>query len=116
MMRTTLWFCLLAGIGLLVAAFWAFSPSAAAPANNEQSRKDMNETFRQGNYKDAYEGFHKLAIDPQDNPRLVGNDLNMALRAFSNSIGPTRSTPFWKTSSGFTGRTGGCFGTPRKTP
>jgi hypothetical protein len=43
-------------------------------------RKQMNETFRQGNFKDAYEGFCKLVLDPQNDPRLVGDDLNMAVQ------------------------------------
>ena len=40
----------------------------------------MQETYNQGNFKDAYEGFRKLALDPQNDPRLVGDDLNMAVQ------------------------------------
>ena len=34
-----------------------------------------------GNYKDAYDGFRKLALDPKDDPLAVGGDLDMALQA-----------------------------------
>ena len=27
-------------------------------------RKQMNESFQQGNFKDAYEGLRKLVLDP----------------------------------------------------
>ena len=40
----------------------------------------MNEAFQQGNFKDAYEGFRKLVLDPQDDPRQVGGDLSMAVQ------------------------------------
>jgi uncharacterized protein YfaS (alpha-2-macroglobulin family) len=38
----------------------------------------MEETMKQRNYKDAYEGFRKLALDPADDPRQVGEDLQKA--------------------------------------
>ena len=44
----------------------------------------MNETFRQGNYKDAYEGFRKLAFDPENNSRQVGDDLSTAVLCLEN--------------------------------
>jgi len=79
-MKTTSWFGLLAAVGMAV-MFWAFSMgSAADPSSQRERSKQMNETFRQGNYKEAYEGFRRLALDPQNNPRLVGNDLNMAVQ------------------------------------
>ena len=44
----------------------------------------MNEAFRQGNYKDAYEGFRKLALDPQNNARPLGDDLSTAVLCLEN--------------------------------
>ena len=50
---------------------------SAAPA--EQSpREKAQQTYRDGNYKDAYEAFRKLALDPKDDPGKVGDDLKMA--------------------------------------
>ncbi len=34
--------------------------------------KRLPRTFREGNFKDAYEGFRKLALDPADDARKVG--------------------------------------------
>ena len=83
-MKTATPFRLLAAISAIAAGFWTCSPSAAAPAGNEELRKQMNETFRQGNYKDAYEGFRKLAFDPENNSRLVGDDLSTAVLCLEN--------------------------------
>ncbi|MHB1036836.1 MAG: alpha-2-macroglobulin family protein [Pirellulales bacterium] len=45
---------------------------------NQDARAQLQKTFSAGNYKDAYEGYRKLALDPADAPRQVGQDLNMA--------------------------------------
>ncbi|HID78668.1 MAG TPA: alpha-2-macroglobulin [Planctomycetaceae bacterium] len=41
-------------------------------------RQQAQQDFRDGNYKDAYEKFRKLALEPTTDPRLVGQDLEMA--------------------------------------
>ena len=53
---------------LMLAVVGRLPPAGASqsPHGNEELRKQMNETFRQGNYKDAYEGFRKLALDPAE--------------------------------------------------
>ena len=43
-------------------------------------RKQMNEAFQQGNFKDAYDGLRKLALDPHDDPAKAGGDLDMAVQ------------------------------------
>jgi len=48
---------------------------AAAVESNSALRKRLHATIQQGNYKDAYEGLRKLALDPADDPRNVGDDL-----------------------------------------
>ncbi len=35
----------------------------------QQSRERLEEFVRQGNYKDAYEGYRALALDPENDPR-----------------------------------------------
>ena len=52
--------------------------ASAAPADNQKQRDLFVKTMNEGNFKDAYEGFRKLALDPNDNPLQVGQDLNLA--------------------------------------
>ncbi len=42
-------------------------------------RTKAAQQMKDGNWKDAYESFSQLALDPADNPLLVGDDLNDAL-------------------------------------
>jgi uncharacterized protein YfaS (alpha-2-macroglobulin family) len=44
------------------------------------SREKLEELFRQGNYKDCYDGYRALALDPKDDPRRVGSDLQWAIQ------------------------------------
>src|SRR5258708_4129520 len=48
----------------------ADSPSAPASI-----RDGLLKAYQAGNYKDAYDGFRKLALDPNDDPKVVGTDL-----------------------------------------
>ncbi len=79
-MKATGWFSL-GFLGMAVAMTaggWAFSTSVAAPSGGNE-RAQMQELMRQGNYKDAYDGFHKLILDPQADPGQVGGDLSLAV-------------------------------------
>ena len=78
-MKTTSWLWLSAA-GAIAAGFLAFSTSAAAPSGSGETRQEMQTLFTQGNYKDAYEGFHQLVMDPQTEPRQVGSDLGMCVQ------------------------------------
>jgi uncharacterized protein YfaS (alpha-2-macroglobulin family) len=66
--------------GMTAVLSLAFAVRAAEPSSNAEMRKQMNEAFQQGNFKDAYEGFRKLILDPQNEPGKVGGDLNMAVQ------------------------------------
>jgi hypothetical protein len=56
-----------------------------APApSNDALRQKLVKTMNDGNYKDAYEGLRKLALDPKENPREVGNDLTQAVQCLQN--------------------------------
>ena len=47
-------------------AVWLFA------AENPQARRDaLMKTYQAGNWKDAYDGLRKLALDPQDDPLKV---------------------------------------------
>ena len=52
-----------------------------------RSREKLEELVRQGNYKDAYEGYRALALDPKDDPTQVGQDLRQRHRV----PGPART-------------------------
>src|SRR5207253_1686576 len=41
-------------------------------------RDSLMKAYTAGNYKDAYDGLRKLALDPQDDPLKVGADLDTA--------------------------------------
>jgi len=67
------WLVLL--VGITGALAMALDPR---PAGNQTQRDRMQKTMRDGNFKDAYEGFRRLALDPADDPLKVGEDLEMA--------------------------------------
>ncbi len=66
-----------------------FATAQAADPANQAQRELLLKTEKQGNYKDAYEGFRKLALDPNDDPRKVGEDLDSATRCLQrlNRVG-----------------------------
>ncbi|MCD4726128.1 MAG: hypothetical protein K8R46_00560 [Pirellulales bacterium] len=79
-MKATSWFLLSVAAGVMTAAVGTFSVSAAPAPDQQEQRSQMQKNFQQGNFKDAYEGFRKLVLDPNDAPRQVGGDLNMAIK------------------------------------
>jgi hypothetical protein len=64
--------CVLGITGVIVAGF-------AAADDNQKRRVTTVGTMQAGNFKDAYESFRKLALDPKEDPTEVGNDLNNAV-------------------------------------
>lgn len=65
----------------LVTCWWL---SAAEPPVSQAERGTFERAFNAGNYKDAYEGYRKLALDPNDDRMKVGRDLTMAIGALQN--------------------------------
>lgn len=68
------------------AALFAVFVANAFPEEQslEQRRKRSTAAYQEGNYRDAYEGFRALALDPKDDPTLVGQDLSMATQALAD--------------------------------
>jgi uncharacterized protein YfaS (alpha-2-macroglobulin family) len=64
-----------------VAAVWMF---AADPPSPQERHDQLSKTMKAGNFKDAYEGFRKLALDPNDDHKQVGQDLEMAIQCLQN--------------------------------
>lgn len=47
-------------------------------------RAKYTDAHKKGNYKDAYEGLRKLALDPDNDPKLVGGDLTLGMQCLQN--------------------------------
>src|SRR5207248_9207048 len=69
------WRALGIALALLAGVAWfveAQSPSAV-------KREALKKQYNAGNYKDAYDGLAKLALDPADDKLDVGSDLELAI-------------------------------------
>jgi len=67
----------LVSCGLLAAAL-VDAPASKSP------RTALQKMYNDGNYKDAYEGLRKLALDPNADSRQVGSDLTLAAQCLQN--------------------------------
>ena len=54
-------------IGSVFFGGWAMS--ATVLTDMQSQREQAYKSFQEGNYKDAYDGYRKLAMDPNDDPR-----------------------------------------------
>ncbi|MHB9132173.1 MAG: alpha-2-macroglobulin family protein [Armatimonadota bacterium] len=59
------------------------TPGAQKPPAPKTPRDRAQQMMNQGNWKDAYQAFAKLALDPKDDPRMVGGDLANAIQCLS---------------------------------
>src|ERR1700693_1784737 len=72
-------------LGLALAClFIAGLHMAVSQEKPPRSREELQKTYRDGNYKDAYEGLRKLALDPKDDPLKVSQDLDTGIDALSH--------------------------------
>ena len=58
-------------------------PWRSAP-NQPSDRERFDKLFADGNYKDAYDGYRRLALDPKTEPDRVGTDLKQAVHCLSS--------------------------------
>ena len=66
------------GVALILAV--AFSGLfAAEPPSQQEQREALMKTHQAGNYKDAYDGLRRLALDPNDDHVQVGKDLETGI-------------------------------------
>ncbi len=70
-------FALLLPLGILLGVLTMGNAVEPRPAPPDRQR--VQKMFSDGNYNEAYQGFRKLALDPDDDPRQVGDDLRMAV-------------------------------------
>ncbi len=83
---------ILAAAALLVGGL-AFSLARETTPMNV-SRADAQKMYANRNYKDAYEAFSRLALDPAADSRQVGADLNMALECLQQLNRASEIDPF----------------------
>jgi alpha-2-macroglobulin len=57
---------------------------AMVPAADTPNRTQARKLFTDGNYKEAYEVFSRMALDAKADPKTVGGDLNMAVRSLQS--------------------------------
>ena len=62
----------------------AVAAAGLLDAKQPVSREQCDKLAQQGNFKDAYAGYRALALDPKDDPMLVGRDLHQAISCLVN--------------------------------
>src|SRR5262249_19227922 len=60
--------------------FLTLGANMADSASQPPERDKVDRLFADGNFKDAYEGYRRLALDPKTEPARVGNDLRQAVQ------------------------------------
>lgn len=70
----------------VVFSFGVFSwwLSAAETPVSQSQRETFQKAMNAGNFKDAYEGFRKLALDTNDDKLRVGQDMTQAIQCLRN--------------------------------
>src|SRR5208337_1219623 len=80
----TIVLALLGVAGSLVLMAVAVAAAGFLDVRPPASREQCDKLAQQGNHKDAYEGYRALALDPKDDPTLVGRDLKLAISCLTN--------------------------------
>ena len=71
-------------IGLMLCTVLAIGVSRGRRADKPGDRERADKLFIQGNYKDAYEAYRALALDPTTEPGRVGTDLGRAVQSLEH--------------------------------
>src|SRR5262249_3912887 len=69
----------IAALTVALALLVTWKLAAQTPSLAEQ-RASANKAFAAGNFKDAYDGIRKVALDPTDDPMRVGADLVLGVK------------------------------------
>src|ERR1700693_4508659 len=67
-------------VALIVAGLGVWRLTAGG-ASIEEQRTKLTKAYNDGNYKVAYDGLRKLALDPKNDKTLVGKDLEIAINS-----------------------------------
>src|SRR3984885_1374697 len=65
-------------VALTLALFGVWRLTAGAPSI-EAERTKLTKAYNDGNFKVAYDGLRLLALNPKNDPTLVGKDLELAI-------------------------------------
>ena len=79
MKRSRPWFVALPVIGFIAVLALVGGLFSAEPAPTQQDRDAIHKKMTDGNFKDAYEGYRRLALNKSDDPKKVGDDLHEAI-------------------------------------
>src|SRR5258707_674686 len=76
------WQASLVGVvaAMTAGVYWLVAADTPQPG----AREALMKSFNAGNYKDAYEGLRKLALDPKDDPGLVSQELTTCIQCLRN--------------------------------
>ena len=66
-------------IVMMLSTVLAAAVAIGRRANEPGERERADKLFTQGNYKDAYEVYRTIALDPKTEPDRVGNDFKRAV-------------------------------------
>src|SRR5215831_6417981 len=72
---------LVLGVLLAVGANVVWLSGSGMSAPPQEQREKLGKSFKDGNYKDAYDGLRKLALDPTNDPMQVGADMDLAIQS-----------------------------------
>ena len=67
-------------LSVVVASWWLMAEEAGKPVNRDELKKQ----FDSGNFKVAYDGYRRRALDPKTPPDQVVSDLNLAVQSLQN--------------------------------
>ncbi len=74
-----MYFTRLVVIGVSICAVLALGVAVAGRAQQPSGRERFDKLFADGNFKDAYDGYRRLALDPKTEAGRVGTDLSQAV-------------------------------------
>ena len=66
--------------GLILSHCCSYAAAEGAVAGQDARRKQWQSAAQAGNYRDAYDGFLRLVLDPHDDPLEVGKDLTEGIQ------------------------------------
>ncbi len=70
--------------GVMAFSTLAVGLAMAKRPNQPSERERFDKLFAEGNYKDAYDGYRRLALDAKTEPARVGTDLKQAVRCLTS--------------------------------
>jgi alpha-2-macroglobulin len=71
------------GLVVIFVGLCVLARLTAADPSPKDLRAKADADFKAGNYRDAWEIDRKLALDPKDDPKLVGHDLHQGLKSLA---------------------------------